>query len=168
LEEADMKAAETICMAKASGIRLGVEGTDLVLDADLEPPTDVVDAIKYHKAGIIELLSPSVERWNAEDWQAFYDERAGIAEHDGRQTREQAESTAFECCVVEWLNRHPEPSQPDCCAWCSKLGTECSIVPFLAGDAGHTWLHPECWEDWYQARQREAVAALDRLGIKAG
>lgn len=43
------------------------------------------------------------EVWTAEDWQAFFDERAGIAEFDGGQSREQAEATAFECCVVEFI-----------------------------------------------------------------
>ena len=38
------------------------------------------------------------------DWQAFYDERAGIAEFDGKVSRLKAEGLAYECCVVEWLN----------------------------------------------------------------
>jgi hypothetical protein len=77
-----MSAAETIRTAEASGIRLGVEGADLILDADLEPPVDVVNAIRRHKAEIIELLAPPGDRWTAEDWRALFEERAGIAEHD--------------------------------------------------------------------------------------
>ena len=62
-----MSAAETIRTAEASGIRLGVEGADLILDADLEPPVDVVNAIRRHKAEIIELLAPPGDRWAVED-----------------------------------------------------------------------------------------------------
>ena len=156
-----MSAAETIRMAEASGIRLGVEGADLVLDADLEPPVDVVNAIRQDKAGIIELLAPPGDRWTAEDWRAFYDERIAIAEHDGGQSRAEAEETAYECCVIEWLNRNPAPSEPGSCAWCSEdEGPDSTIVAFGTEDAGHAWLHSHCWSDWYDHRREEAIHVL--------
>jgi hypothetical protein len=39
------------------------------------------------------LLGP--DHWSAEDWQAFFDKRAGIAEFDGGLPRAQAEAQAF-------------------------------------------------------------------------
>jgi hypothetical protein len=45
--------------------------------------------------------------WSGEDWRAFFDERAAIAEFDGGLPREQAEARAFTYCVAEWLNRNP-------------------------------------------------------------
>ena len=160
-----MRAIEALRLAHEKGIRLDVDGTDLIVEADHKLTPQVVEALRQNKAGIISLLAPNNSEWSPEDLQAFYDERAGIAEHDGRQTREQAEATAYECCVTEWLNRHPETSQPDCCAWCAKPGTECSIVPFLAGDGGHTWLHPECWEVWHRDRREKAQRALAAMGL---
>ena len=87
-----MSVAETIRMAEASGIRFGVEGADLILDADLEPPVDIVNAIRQDKAGIIELLGPSGDRWTAEDWRALFDERAAIAEYERGASQEEAQS----------------------------------------------------------------------------
>ena len=60
--------------------------------------------------------------WSGEDWRAFFDERAGIAEFSGGVSRKEAEAHAFACCVVEWLNRHPAPSPPGRCAWCGESG----------------------------------------------
>lgn len=44
--------------------------------------------------------------WTVGDWAAFFDERAGILEHDAGLDRELAERGAFEHCVVRWLERH--------------------------------------------------------------
>jgi hypothetical protein len=48
--------------------------------------------------------------WSAEDWQVFFDERAGIIEFDGGLPRAEAEAQTFACRVVEWLNHNPERS----------------------------------------------------------
>ncbi len=163
-----MNAAKAIRLAEASGIRIGVEGTHLILDADLEPPVDVVNAIRRHKAEIIELLTIPRDRWTAEDWRAFFNERARIAEFDRGQTRADAEALALESCVVEWLNRYPERSDPGRCAWCQKPDRDGhAIVPFGTETHGHTWLHPECWNDWHENRRRRAQQALAHHGIKA-
>lgn len=163
-----MSVAETIRVAEASGIRLRAEGTDLVLDADLEPPVDVVNAIRRHKAEIIELLAPPGDRWTAEDWRAFYDERAGIAEYDSGQPQADAEAFAFESCIVEWLDRHPERSDSGRCAWCERPDRDGhAVVPFGTQSHSHTWLHPECWNDWRQNRRERAQQALAAMGLDA-
>ncbi len=115
--------------------------------------------------------SPDSERaaeWDAEDWQAHFDERAGMAEHAGGLSRAAAEQQAFECCVVEWLWRNPPPaSGPERCAHCSQpLGeTGRDGLPFLTGDGGHVWLHSGCHGDWTGQRRAEAVAALEGFGL---
>ena len=48
-----MNAAKAMRLAEASGIRIGVERSHLILDADLEPPVEVVAAIQTYKAEII-------------------------------------------------------------------------------------------------------------------
>ncbi len=161
-----MSAAEAIRMAEANGIRLGIAGTDLILDADREPAPRVLDAIRRHKAGIVALLTTPGRDWSAEDWRAFFDERAGIAEYEGGEPREQAEVRAFECCIAEWMNRNPAPSDTDRCAWCRNAENAGSqVVPFGENEYGATWLHSSCWSAWYAHRREQAIEALAALGI---
>ncbi len=163
-----MSAAEAIRMAEANGIRLGIAGTDLILDADREPGPRVLDAIRRHKAGIVALLTTPGSDWSAEDWRAYFDERVGTAEHDGGLSRADAEQRAYECCMAEWLWQRPPPaSGPERCAHCAEpLGEPGRDgLPYLTGDGGHTWLHSGCHGDWTAQRRAEAVAALASHGL---
>ena len=105
-----MSAADALKAARAAGIQLGVDGEDLVLEASVPPPAAVIDLLASHKAEVVALLRPGRDGWSAEDWQVFFDERAGIVEFDGGLPRAEAEAQAFACCVVEWLNRNPAHS----------------------------------------------------------
>ncbi len=163
-----MSAIEALRLARENGVRLGVAGADLILDADREPAPRVLEAIRRHKAGIVALLTAADGDRTAEDWQAFFHERAGIAEFDGGESRADAEALAFEFCIVEWLNRHPEHSDPGRCAWCGKPDRDGhAVVPFGAEGHGHTWLHPECWNAWHDNRRKKAEDALAQLGLGA-
>jgi hypothetical protein len=53
----------------------------------------------------VTLLRPNRDSWSAEDWHAFFHERAGIAEFYGGLPCAEAEGQAFESRVIEWLNR---------------------------------------------------------------
>ena len=66
------------------------------------------------------LLRTGRDSWSGEDWRAFFDERAGIAEFDGGLPRLEAEARAFTCCVAEWLNRNPVRSSSDRCLRCGE------------------------------------------------
>jgi hypothetical protein len=159
-----MNAAEVLKAAKVAGIRVTAEGDDLVLNADAPPPAPILNALKRHKTEIVALLAASAEEWAAQDWQAFFDERAGIAEFEGGLSRTDAETRAFECCVVEWLNRNPEPSEPGRCAECGKTGVAgCAVIPFGTEIQGHTWLHPQCWSAWLQKRHERAKGCLGSM-----
>ena len=103
-----MRAVEALRMAQENGIRLGIAGADLILDAEREPAPTVLEAIRRHKEGIVALLVADYDARTAEDWQVFFDERAGIVEFDGGLPRPEAEAQAFACCVSEWMNRNPE------------------------------------------------------------
>ena len=163
-----MSAVEALRLARENGIRLGVEGADLILDADREPARPVLEALRRHKAGIVALLATEKGDWTAEDWLAFFNERAGIAEFDAKQTRTDAEALAFESCLVEWLDRHPERSDSGRCAWCDKPDRDGhTVVPFGTESHGHTWLHPECWNDWRQDRRERGQQSLVAMGLEA-
>ncbi len=162
-----MSAAEALNAAYAAGVRVGIEGDDLIVEASAPPPTDVVDLLLLNKGGIVALLRPSRDGWSAEDWQGFFDERAGIAEHDGDLTRAEAEKEAFEATVVEWRNRRLRPSAPYRCASCGKaVAADAIVLPMPAPTWGQLWVHAACWPAWTAARQAEAIAALAALGIR--
>ena len=137
-------------------------------DAEREPAPCVLEALRRHKPGIVDLLAKNRGAWTAGDWRAFFDERVGIAELDGGQAREQAEATAFDCCVAEWLARATvEPSGSERCAHCQRPLHEHDRLPFLNPGRGHVWLHIQCHTSWMAERRDQAVAALAEMGIEA-
>jgi hypothetical protein len=162
-----MSAAEALRTAGASGVRITLDGNDLILTAPSEPPAAVLDLLSQHKAAIVRLLRRMSRVWSAEDWQAFFDERAGIAEFDGGLPRAQAEAQAFDRCVDEWLSHNPVRSPPERCLGCGGRDYHDPLLPFGIEPTGHAWLHSRCWPNWQAARNAEAVAALAKEGIMA-
>jgi hypothetical protein len=161
-----MSAVVTLRAARAAGIELRVEGCDIALEAHAPPPADLLQRLARHKLEIVALLRPGRDGWSAEDWQAYFDERAGIAEFDGGLPRPEAEARAFACCVVEWLNRSFERSPPGRCLACGGGDhAHDALLPHGIETAGHAWLHSRCWPAWHAGRKAEAVAALKAMGI---
>jgi hypothetical protein len=161
-----MSAAEVLKAARAAGIELGLDGDDLLLAAAAPPPAVLLDLLSRDKAGIVALLRPGRDGWSAEDWQVFFDERAGVAEFKSGLPRPQAEARAFACCIVEWLNRNPVRSPPGRCLGCG--GDERShdpLLPYRIETTGHAWLQLRCWTAWHAGRKAEAIAALAAMGI---
>jgi hypothetical protein len=159
-------------MAHAAGIDLAIDEDDLVLDAASEPPSAVLNMLRQHKAGVVELLRRGLRvrycRWSAEEWRAFFDERAGIAEFDSGLSRAEAEVSAFTHCVAEWLNHNSVHSPPGHCFACGSCeASHNPLLPVGIGSAGEVWLHSGCCSAWYAGRKAEAVAALAAMGIKA-
>ena len=74
-----MSAAHTLKSARAVGIRVRIDGDDLELEAAAPPPPEMLDLLSLHKADLLKLLRPANDGWSPEDWQVFFDERAGIA-----------------------------------------------------------------------------------------
>jgi hypothetical protein len=163
-----MTAAEALKAARATGIRVGIDGDDLVLEAIAPPPSVLLDLLSRHKTGIVTLLRLADDGWSAKDWKVFFDERAGIAEFDGGLSRGQAEACAFAGCAVEWLNRNPMRSPPGRCLGCGR-GDQAHdpVLPYEVESTGDAWLHSRCWPAGYMGRKAEAVAALEAMGIVA-
>ncbi|AMA59449.1 hypothetical protein [Bradyrhizobium sp. CCGE-LA001] len=157
-----MSAAEALKAAGAAGIRLVLDGEDLVLTAAEAPPDEVLSGLSRHKPEIVALLRPTRNSWCEVDWRAFFDERAGIIEFDGGMKRADAEARAFECCIVEWLDRNQVRSAPDCCVHCGQVD---ELVPFGTEESGHAWLHSRCWEEWHANRKATAAAVLSFMLI---
>ena len=75
-----MSAVDALKLARAAGVRIGLDGYALTLDADAAPPREVLELLALHKAHVIALLCPGRDGWSGDDWRAFFDERAAIAE----------------------------------------------------------------------------------------
>lgn len=125
----------------------------------------VLNLLTLHKADLILLLRPGDDGWSAEDWHASYDERASIAEFDGGLPSSDAETVAFESCVIEWLNRNFERSPPGRCLACADGDTHDALLPHRVESTGHVCLHSRCWPAWHAGRRADAVTALNAMGI---
>jgi hypothetical protein len=121
----------------------------VVLEAPAAPPAYIIELLSRLKPEIMVLLRHSRDGWSAEDWQVFFDERAGIAELDGGLTRVEAEALAFACCVAEWLNRNPVRSPPDRCLACGGDHAHERLLPFGIEPTRIAWLHAGCWSHWH-------------------
>lgn len=161
-----MSAAEALRAARMVGVDVRIEDGGLALQAQAPPSAELLELLAHHKQEILTLLRPVDAGWSAEDWRVFFDERAAIAEFDGGLPRPEAEARAFECCVVEWLNRSFEGSPPGRCLACGggDLAYD-ALLPHGTDATGHAWLHSGCWPAWYAGRKAEAVAALAMMGI---
>jgi hypothetical protein len=161
-----MSAVQTLAYLREHGVSIGLDGDDLLLSDAEWLPQEAIDRLRELKHEILALLRPTEDGWSGEDWRAFFDERAGIAEFDGGLPRSDAEARAFASCVVAWLNRNPDHSSSERCLGCGggeRPGD--TLLPFGVESTGHAWLHSRCWPDWYARRKTEAVAALAAMGI---
>jgi len=159
-----MSAAEALKQARAAGIRLGIDGDDLVLEASAPPPAEVLDLVARYKADILALLRFGSDGWSGEDWQGFFDERVRIAESLGLQS-DRAHAEAHRGCVNRWIIRNPTHSRSGICAACGVR--EGLLQPYVTDHVhnDHTWLHPPCATEWFEARRTLAASELAKLGI---
>ncbi len=161
-----VSAVEALRAARAAGVDLRVDGDDLVLEASVAPQRAALDLLSRHKSGIVALLRLGSDGWSAEDWQVFFDERAGIGEFEGGLLRPEAEARAFACCAAEWLNHNFARSPPGSCLVCGGADSRHdALLPCGIETTGHVRLHSLCWGAWYGARKVKAVAALATMGV---
>jgi hypothetical protein len=146
-----MSVAKALKAALDAGVRLRVDGDDLELSAPLEPPYRVLALLSRNKPEIVRILRAALEE--KEDWQAFFNERAAIAEYEGLLPRRTAEGNAFARCIVEWIRRN-------CPAvlggFHGRYGVE-SVVRIR--------LCSQSWPVWRPKEIFQAMEALKRMGI---
>ena len=153
--------------ASRVGLRIDLDGADLVLEAATPPPADVLDLIARFKRDIVAELRrrKRTTAWHAEDWQAFFDERASVLEFDAGLPRPEAEVHAVAECVEEWIHRHLPSPAPDECLHCEGHEPDDTTVVHFAVRGSTAWLHAGCWPVWRAAREAEAREALAKFGI---
>jgi hypothetical protein len=179
-----VSAAALIAEAAAAGVRLSRVGDNrLKWRCTGPPPADLLARIAAQKPAVLAALaseeapspwfdpagplerdpahraevSAAIER---QRWRDMYEERAGVREHDGAMSRGAAEAAALDDLVQLWRSENPLPaSDAAACAYCGKRGAD---TPVLAR-GGHAWLHKPCWGPMNEARQQEAMAAVQAL-----
>jgi hypothetical protein len=123
-----MSAVEALKAARTVGIEVVLDGNSLVLEAASEPSAVILGSLSRHKAEIVAMLRPGPDGWSAEDWRLFFDKHAAVSKFDSELPRADAEAQAFECCIVEWLNRNPTPSGAGRCAWCGQTEAKSEMI----------------------------------------
>ena len=162
-----MNALSVLGLARQAGVRVQLDEDDLELSASSEPPALVLHLLTRHKVEVVALLRSCSHGWSAEDWHAYYNERAGIAEYDGKLSRQLAEAQAFACCVVKWRELNLQPSPPGRCVSCGEGEQPGNpLLPYGIGTFSPACLHDHCWPAWHRARRSEAVEAIKQIGIQ--
>ncbi len=137
-----MSAIQALREARRAGVRVTLDGEDLLLQASAPPPAGVLDALARRPA-LPFGRGPGADGCTGEEWLAYFDERAGVAEFDGGLPRSAAEAQAFACCVAEWLNRNPARSMSGGssreCGGPDRPGDP--LLPYGTDAGGHVWLH---------------------------
>ena len=104
-----MNAANLIEDLQELGVRLEAVDGQLAIDAPVGTLTpEIIGQLRAAKSKIIRALG-----WDAGDWQAFFGERAAIAEFDAGLSRPEAEAQARVCAVSHLLNRTAPDASPN-------------------------------------------------------
>jgi hypothetical protein len=172
--------------AKAAGCSLEIEDGDLVVEADREPPAELIASLRRHKAELVAALLPrgdalparqaearepetapkAATTADADVWIDFYEERAAIREFDGHYTRAEAEVLAWGELENRWHLQHGERVPRNLCAGCRKpigISDALDLIDgnrvHLADDRGCLIRHGERW-------RAAATCALTALGLR--
>ena len=150
-----MSAARDL-LADLAGIGATIQpaGDRLVLRAGRTAiPAALVGRVRAAKADLLATLTRGANRPTPlDDDEKEYDRKPPC---DGMRDR------TIKSRIVEWLNKHPNPSVPGRCRWCGGTKSPSAVVlPFGTEPGTHAWLHSECWPEWHRARRAEATKAL--------
>lgn len=108
-------------------------------------------------------LATLLHNATATDWQAFYDERAGILQYEGQHSRQEAERRALDETIQHWQALNPPPaSEPqNGCIVCRDVGDD--LLSYVARPKTHFWLHLRCRPVFDKARRDLALDALRQM-----
>ena len=147
------------------GAHAGNDGVRSPAPSTYETPIQQTD--KTDKRASVSFVSASSKRFQPETG----GDAGGAAEHDGGLAPAEAEARAFECAVVQWMNRNPPAdADEDHCAACGgplgRIGED--AVAVLAGEGRHAWVHHSCHHNFMAQRRDAAVTALAAMGFDGG
>ena len=160
-----MSAAEALKAARAAGIELDTRRRRSGAGGGLGSRRPLCSTCcRATRPRSWRCCGPADDGWSAEDWQAFFDERAGIAEFDGGLSRLDAEMYRLRGLrrSVGWRLHPPVGGEHGYCLRCgssvSDQDKSSVVVTCVGGTTGR--LHASCASDWKNRRRWEARTAL--------
>jgi hypothetical protein len=154
---------------RRQGVSIVQDGPNLVIDGPEAVLTDsLVASLRSIKGELTAALRPhAAAEWSAEDWQAYFDERAAVREYDGGQSRAEAEAGALEDTIERWLACHPAEltSASNGCVYCGRPEQPWNALLPIFTPGGGVWMHDQCWPAWYRSRRVHAREALLQAGL---
>jgi hypothetical protein len=158
-----MTGEEVLALARSHGVRIALALGDPLLEADDEPPVEVVDALRDHKQAVVAELSRIVA--TAGEWSRIFGRHVATVMRVRNLRQAEAERAAYDIVLVEFLNATHPDTDPNRCARCGKRETrDATLLPFGVG-IRHAWLHPDSWAPWRERRWAKAEENLAHLGI---
>ena len=148
-------------LASATLARLEGQRRFVAPVAPLHSPGNATNATTQQRAS-------EAGSWSASDWRRYFDERAGIAEHDGGLSRPLAEGAAWEATIAEWCRLNPPAHVPGHCAACNGALDMAGQGwrPVADGATVHYASGLACWKDYGAKRRSAAIEALQGFGIE--
>jgi len=166
----DLPAVAALSSARTADIDLEVVGEELAIHAPFGAPLAVIDALRAHRAEIIQMLTPGAGGRTPEDWFTDWEERAAILEHDQSLPRPEAEALAFDIVLVKHLDATPPAPAIGVCAHCRRADLpDNPLIPHGGSDGTPGWpvpLHTSCFQSWHSRRRADAAARLKSWGLR--
>ena len=133
-------------------------------NAQLKTPLKLVPGTTVR--GELDRAKQRLVTWGADDWNAYFYERAGILEYDAHLPRPEAERRAYGMTLVKWMDVHrPSVDKLDVCAHCQSDRPGAVIIPCLSGSGGHYGVHDKCLPEALEAMRQRGIAALSLCGL---
>src|SRR5215469_12850074 len=137
-----MNYAKVLNRARASGLRLSVDGANLVWRSTAPVRPAVIDFLRAHKAEIIaEIAAASIASQDADDavvdWRKWYEQRVVIRQSDRRYTRDEAERLAQSEVEDRWHRANGERVPRDLCAGCRRPIGSAQALDLIDGNRVH-------------------------------
>ena len=79
-------AAKVVIEARAAGIRLSLDGNDLVLEASAPPSPAVLELLSRHKPAIVDWLRPGPDGWSRDDWHSYQESGQESSQESGQES----------------------------------------------------------------------------------
>lgn len=167
-----MNTARLLETARAAGLSLEVAGGNLVVEADDDPPPELIDELRQHKAELIAVLLrvalPTPDVGNREGYQAdaawwrdLYATRTGHWFHGERRWHE-AEAIAWGELENRWNLACGERASRDVCAGCRRPIGTARALDLIDGNRVHDDPGHDCLIShgvrWRGAAKRALVA----------
>jgi hypothetical protein len=175
-----MSAQRLIEACQAAGVSLEIEGDQLFVEFDEDPPDALVEELRLHKLELVDVLTRSrapttgpdigligcIEPPTSRSWIALFEERVLHWSLDGRLARPRVEAKrlAYNELLNRWHMQHGERVPRDLCAGCRRPIRTDEALDLIDGSRLHGGVldclmrHGDRW-------RAAASRALDEFGI---